>query len=282
MQRQTIGGSKIKSPEVIQLVTGQSYSSNPRIILVTPESQCLVGERSWPCHSPLTLHLLGPCHSHKLPTRQLQAGAHLPPLPAPQSDFRSTPRFSRPGTPLFLCGGHLFFLSGVKPGLMTLEFRLGADGGKSNNLRALWTEGFFWSARFPKASPPRSPTARFFLPCVRKWGEFREAFRLSFRHPTFRLQTPSRVFQIGPRYCQHPSHLRILGSLALHPHRRPREVHGLRELVLWIAPAESLETHHKLGQQTILPALSQSGPVGSPTLQSFDCILYTFNTESWL
>lgn len=147
-------------------------------------------------------------------------------------------------------------------------------GGKSNkNLRALLTEGFgrLDSQRLPHPDPPPPD---FFLPCVRKWGEFREAIHLSFQRLTFRLPYLSNRTQILPTSFA----LRIPGSLALHPHSRPRKTHGLRGLVLWIAPAESLETHHKLGQQTILPALPQSGPVGSPTPQSFDCILCTSNT----
>ena len=124
--------------------------------------------------------------------------------------------------------------------------------------------GFFWSARFPKASPSRSPTARFFLPCVRKWGEFREAFRLSFRQPTFRLQTSYRIFQIRPRYCQHPSHLRIQGSLALHPHSRPREVHGLRGLVLWIAPRNLWRSTTNLDSKPSYPPFPNLAPWGRP------------------
>lgn len=36
-----------------------------------------------------------------------------------------------------------------------------------------------------------------------------------------------------------------------------------------IALAESLETHHAPGQQIVLPAVSQSLPMGSPTTQDF-------------
>lgn len=163
----------------------------------TLEPRCLVREQSGPCHSPLTPHLLGPCGPHKPRSLQLPAGVHWPPLPTPQSDFRPSPAF--PDRVLHVSVGPSAF-----PGRRESRPDDTSSGrvqrpGKSNEATGPRRTEVFGRLASQKSPPPPLPLS--LLPCVRKWGEYREAVRLSFLHPAFRLQTPSRIFQVGPRYC---------------------------------------------------------------------------------
>ena len=177
---------QIKLPQVIQLVSGKT---NPRAPVF---SRGAVGTM------PQPPHLLRPCGPHKPRTLQLPAGVPWPSLPTPQSDFRPSPAFP----------DRVLHFSPVGPSAFPGRRETRPDDtssgrvqrpGKSNEAPGLRRTEVFGRLASQKAPPPLLP--RSFLPCVRKWGEFREAFRLSFLHPAFRLQTTSRIFQVGPGYC---------------------------------------------------------------------------------
>lgn len=120
LQRQTNGGSKIKSPEVIQLVSGKT---NPRVPVFSRGAIVTVPQPPYP--SPA--RTVSPSQAPHTPTPSRRSLAS--PVGASAWLPLDSPLFQT-GYSTFPVRGHLFFQSGVKPGLMSLEFRLSADGRK--------------------------------------------------------------------------------------------------------------------------------------------------------
>lgn len=161
LQRQTNGGSKIKSPEVIQLVSGKT---NPRVPVFSRGAIVTVPQPPYPSPARTVSTLTSSPHANSkqaltcLPSRRLSVtSARLPAFPDRVLHFS--------------CAG---------PSVFPVRSKTRPDESRVP-VECRWEErviiselyklrGFFWSARFPKASPSRSPTARFFSALCEKVG----------------------------------------------------------------------------------------------------------------
>lgn len=145
----------------------------------------------------------GPLNPHLLGLRR----PHCPPAPAGLS--AGAREWLPLGSPLFLTGYsaflvwvHPLFRSGAQPGLRALEFRPRYRREKNNKAPGVPRIEAF--GRQLASQRARLPSLLIVSALCEKVGKNLEIFLLPFLQPSFRLQTPPRIFQIGHKYCERP------------------------------------------------------------------------------